>query len=469
MKLFKKIQKSSIILITIFVLLSLVSSFFPAGWNYGFNHLTHFSISVRIILSLIVFLTFFPRINSFFVNKIKSSFSSFFKKFPKTNKYLYFILISIIFFIIFWNLKSVRLYGDATETIERLDKGTFLMTNVLTDYVYKGTSSITSIFDFNSYLTIAFASCLAGAVFIFFILLISDELGKKLLDKIFIFSLVSTMGSLALFFGHIEVYSFQALGITIYIYTSILYLRNKCSIIWPSFVLSLTFLCHMSSGVLLPSLLALHFVKRKERSLKESFLKKYFFNNNLFKLTAYFFIPIVILLFAVYALEWNFQIPKDPVTKYGRFAQPWEGFWGGFYPLRTIKHPDPQRFTLFSIGHMNEQFNEHMLISAIGIILLFIIFFNKEININYKEPLNIFFLTLILFYFLYTFVRALSFGPNDWDHFAPISITYTLFGSYLFTKYETKEKIKGYVYLTLLTASLFHLLPWILFNANRLF
>lgn len=454
-----KCQTQTIFLVCIFIILSLIGSWFPGEWSYGFDHWKYFSNSSSIIFAIIVCLTFIPKINELISKTITSVLS---KKKTHINKYLLFIVISIIFFLIFWNLKTVMLYGDATATMERLEGGSFLMTNVLTDYTYQGADIILQNFGFNSYLTIAFVNCLAGAIFIFFSLLIVSELGKTKIDKVFMFLLLCTMGSTAIFYGHIETYSLLAAGITIYIYTSIMYLNKKCSILWPGLLASITFMFHMSGGVLFPSLIALFFIKPIKGQNK-------WFNKRMLKLILSYVGPLIILFLIIFSLEWGFEIPENNVAKYGRFAQAHEGFWGGFYSLTTITHPTSQRFTMFSLGHLNEVFNEYMLISPVGLILFLIIFLRKDAQINHKEPTNIFFWTLLITYFIYTFIRVSAFGQNDWDHFAPISIIYTLFAAYLFTRVEKRTYVKKYLLLVLITVSLFHVLPWIFYNAHILF
>ncbi|MFH1605784.1 MAG: hypothetical protein ABIC91_00405 [Nanoarchaeota archaeon] len=453
-----------IILVLLFVIISLLCSFFPEEWNFGFNRSQYFSIILRSVLLFIVIISISTKVELLIYNhfrKLKTLMQKIF-----CNKHLCFAIISLFFLIIFLNFKEVQLYGDGVDIISRLDENGYLMTNVLTDYCFRGAKYLLRNTSINSYNTIGIINSIAGMIFIYITLLLSDEIGKSFFDKIFLFSFISTMGSMALFFGHIEVYSLFATSILAYIYLTYLFIHRKISIIWPSMMFSIACLFHMSGGILFPSLILVYFWNRKNVK-KEFFLKQYFLNKSCLQLVISVMLPLILMTSTIFFFEWNSQIPHNTIAIYGRFAQPGEGFWGGWYPIRTIKYPSSQRFTLFSLNHMSELVNIYFLISPIGIIIFLFIWLDKDIKVDYKDAFLKFLVVAFSFYFLYSFFRALGFGMKDWDHFSPISIIYTVLGLYILIKHKTGEEKKS-IYLILLSTAIFHLVPWILFNANRI-
>ncbi len=62
-----------------------------------------------------------------------------------------------------------------------------------------------------------------------------------------------------LFFGYIENYSLMTLGVLVYAYLAVLYLRGKTALVWPATALAVTHAFHPSTIVLTPSLLYLAF------------------------------------------------------------------------------------------------------------------------------------------------------------------------------------------------------------------
>ncbi|MBU1201217.1 MAG: hypothetical protein KJ583_01830 [Nanoarchaeota archaeon] len=459
-KYFGIIKKNKVLLFIIgyyllFVALTLYSGFYPREWNYGFYHLKYFSLAAKIIFLAVGIIFLIPKINRRANEFLESTVKNF-----KFNKYMTFILISLVFLFIFWNFKSRIIYGDGFDIMKNFFKESIIMTSPLTFVIFHQFQKIFSFAGFTPYHTISLISCLFGAVSVFFLLLISDSLFKESIKKVYFFLLLMTLGTTQLFFGHVEYYTIFATGIIIYIYTIILYFKDKTSIFIPSLILVLTVLLHLSAGFLIPSLIAAALIK-KSNNHKELFAR-------IFKISTTFLVIIILFGAYIYFFEWNASIPNSPTDKYGRFGHG-QSVFARFYPLFEIKYPEEQKFTLFSHEHINELVNEHLLIAPFGLFILIMSWmtYKKKIKTEtnlQKRNFYTFMFVLVAFFLFYTFTSVMGFsGRQDWDQFSPVALTYSIFGNMLLINYSDKKNLK-YILLIILVLNMLHLIPWIASN-----
>lgn len=101
----------------------------------------------------------------------------------------------------------------------------------------------------------AVLSSAAGVVFVWVLWGLADWLGRERSERVLLAGLVLTLGTMQLFFGYIENYTFMTLGVLIYLWLALRCIRGEIGLIWPATALALTHAFHPSTLVLAPSLL----------------------------------------------------------------------------------------------------------------------------------------------------------------------------------------------------------------------
>jgi len=109
-------------------------------------------------------------------------------------------------------------------------------------------------------------SSVAGGVFVVLLLLY----GRLVVPTrgLALAGLVATGGFMQLFFGDPENYTLTAVLILAYFYATALYLRGRCSLLWPSCLLALAMTFHLLAGWLLPSLAYLYYLEVRVRNYR---------------------------------------------------------------------------------------------------------------------------------------------------------------------------------------------------------
>ncbi len=146
----------------------------------------------------------------------------------------------------------------------------------------------------------------------------------------------------------------------------------------------------------------------------------------------------------------------------------WKYSWYVFSYLMPLFHGsyDGPGYTLFSPSHLLDFLNQQLLVSPVGMALLFVFLVFKPKVPNRESCLFRFLLTVSLGQLLFNFLVNPGLGaPRDWDLFASVGLGYTLLGLYLFSQVTVQMKT-GYLKLGLITVALLFTLPWIVINAD---
>lgn len=439
-----------VVIISISLLLAhLLASFFPTARSWGIHHLLFFSLPVRLVIVSVGILVCVPRVNQKIMRKLGRICHWVLKRCPRAIKQHFFLALSVIFFIPFWFWRiKTHFLGDGYLRIRSLPVGQqFKMTELL-DLLFH--TMIYQIFkragEVDVATTYALVSSLGGVIFVFVLLLLSNFLGKDRLKATLIFLLIISMGTMQLFFGYVESYTLLTIGILIYILFSCYYLDRRCSIVFPSLVLSLTICSHFSAVALLPSLIYLYFASTKRDRWKSRFI-------HLAQMGGAFLIPILLLagLASLSGL-----VMGDP------FKEP-----GGTVFLPLVSTTEGPTYTLFSLVHLVDMVNEQLLVSPVGLVICFLVLFFYRRKVKFTEPLVKFLIIASGFYLLLTFILNPKLGlSRDWDLLSFPSIPYTLFGAYLLVNcVKERDRLKS-VGLILTAVALVHSVPWILVNAD---
>jgi len=440
-----KVEKSAAFFVGIFLILCLIASYFPERRLWGINHLSYFSPILSWIIILGALLILIPQINSQLAKASTKLYRSFKDKTRRINiqwKDLFFVSVS---FVIFWLFKTkTHFLGDGYLRAREIGSGLkFKPTEPLDYYLHSLAYKLThNLWGWDAHTTYAFISCLAGAVFVYSLLLLGRLLSENKTERLFIFIGLITMGTTQLFFGYVESYTLSYLGVFLYITFSISYLKGKSPLFIPTLFLLLSFGLHFSSLYFLPSLAYLYMagLKKEEKHITSK------------KILHYFIIGLVVLLVSFYM--------------YPRFVlQKGEGTLGSFFlPLFGASG---QAYTLFSVSHIIDFLNEQLLLSPVGLVIWGILISVFVQQMNFKHPLEIFLGVIGLTSFAFAFILDPKLGyAKDWDLFASTGLGYTLLGICFLLKLLKGFKNWSYLIMILVFTALATTLPFVGVNSS---
>jgi len=420
----------------------LLAVYWGTPFLWGFHFLHFFPKWLGWALTVFTLGLLVPPINNLILRTLESLFGWAGRILTGTDKYLLFIGAGIFSLLIFWLVRTrLFLLGDGYFKLESLALGHITKTERLDAVVHLQLYRLLAALFPNADPSLAYTvpSVVCGGIFIFLVLVLADLLGKTSFQKILIFSLLITLGSIQLLFGYVESYTTLLVAVTLFTLLSLLFLRGKINIIFPFLALALSISLHVSAIVLMPAFLYLIF--RKWRIQGRRFLD----------------VPTLLCLVGccgiVFLAVWKvFLLPGEG----NRFDQ--------FLPLTVTPESS---FTMFSGAHFGELANQLLLISPAGTILFFFFLCHAVKLRSLKDPFLNFLLLSGLAGLLLIFVYNSRWGHADWDLRALPSVFLTLLGTLLLIEWGSRwSRFKNYG-LILIAVSLFHTVPWILLNAHH--
>lgn len=427
------------------LLLHLIGSFFPKERLWGINYLAYFSPYFTIVITIGGLLVLVPQINHWLQNNLKKLMNFIYGLTIQRHKYLYFVIFSFLSIVVFWLLRvKTALLGDGYYLVTSLPAGEMIrkwepLEMAIHLHLYKFFKGWVTVDPITIY---AVVSYFAGAVFVFFSILIADLLGKGKFDKVLVLSLLVSMGSILLFLGYAEHYSLTCSSILAYFYFALRYVKKGGNILPVTLAFIISGLLHLLALSLFPSLLFLYSLSSDVKTGELHISKK----------RAFLFLAFTLFILVggcVYVLEYGklSSLSNITVSLTGRSSRPY--------------------YTLFSTSHLLDVVNEQLLVSPIGFILLFSLIMFYSNKIEFKDKVFQFLSVVILFQLAFHFLVNPNLGAiRDWDLFSFTALGYTMLGIYLFLKLvQNKHQIR-YVGTVLVFTSLLSTLPWVMLNAN---
>ncbi len=417
-----------------------IAGFYPLQRVWGINHLAYFPLFTRIFFYLLISLVFFPKINRGIRTLIEKPVTYLGERSVIPKKHLWFAVFSLVTLPLFWMLRTKTYFlGDGFNFVANLNNGTrnFIWSELLESRLhvwwYKLLRLFFSVDGQFSYQT---ASIIAGMLFIFLLFLFSDHLGSNRFEKLFAFLILASMGSIQLFLGYVEHYSFAYLFVLVYLFLALRFINRKGKLLWVIvvFVLSLAF--HFVSFYLLPSLAYLLLLDKEGRIKRK----------RIWGLAAGMLVLGAVFLW--YVLE----------TKPGL--------------IRIFVLPIEQKhapgYTLFSSAHLIDILNESLLVSPVGILLLLIPLLLSKNKSDFRESPAVFLLMVTVPQLFFHFFLDPGLGAaRDWDLFSALSLGYTVLGLWLFLKRIAKFSAFRYIATILIFTSFASTLPWVAVNTSE--
>jgi len=432
------------ILCLVIILAHFVSSFFPSARLWGINHLAYFSLEFAVLLLVVFSLLFVPGINFRVQALLRVPLNLIHRSTLSRSRNLWFVLFSLMSFPLFWVLRTrTHFLGDSYQVISHLEQRAFFVKwsetgeTLFRVLPYK---IFNPLFNMDAATLYELSSCFLGAVFVFLIFLLVDLLGENKWEKLFLFCLVAFMGSIQLFCGYAEHYSFTYIWITAFIFSSLKYLKGEGRPFLPLLFLVLAVFSHISASYLLPSAFLLYVLGYRKDDQSSIFGKK--------ETWAILMLTVISVIIFLYTKENSWTVAK----KYVPLTQ------GDYYA---------PGYTLFSTAHILDIVSQQLLVSPVGFILLISIWVClRDLHLRDRSVLFLFSILVMGLGFNFSMYSELGMS-RDWDLFSSTAIGYTILAAYCFLKSARKSSGFRYLCSILVITAVFCTLPWIMLNTSE--
>jgi len=429
------------------IIVHLVASFFPRGRIWGINQWSYFSPGISLLAGIFVLLLFIPFLNEWIRKAISFSVSPAFHLSRRIHiigekkRYRGYFILSLPFFIPFWLLRDrTHLLGDGAQIISQMNSGVLSVKwlEPLEIFLHNKVFHLANgIWQVDAAKVYAILSCLAGVFFVFLIFLLADFWGRERREKVLIFLIILNMGSIQLFFGYVEHYTFLYLFTFAFVFSSLAYLEGKLRWVFPLVAFILASLSHLSALHLFPSLLFL-FVVQGENVRSFSIRKILILGAGL----------ILLGVFLVGYLKYSWTVP--PV----------------FVPLSVDSYVAPG-YLLFSSPHILDFLNEQFLIAPVGLIMILAPLVRGKLTPFFKDRVFQFLFLVSMSQLLFNFIINPGLGASrDWDLFSAVGLGYTMLGLFIFLRLFKDKAGFEYLSLILVLLSLYSTVPWIILNSS---
>jgi hypothetical protein len=311
-------------------------------------------------------------------------------------------------------------------------------------------------------------STAAGVAFVWVLLGLARWLGRNRGERALIVGLVITLGTMELFFGYIENYTFMTLGVLVYVWLALRAIRGQTSLAWAAVALALTNAFHPSTIILTPSLLYAGFLALRagRRPAAEGdnppgqLSTRY--PKSIWGAVAGIAVPYLLVFAGLLALMTSGGHGIDALL--GADA-PGGGDRRWFVPLlrTTTKF---EHYTMFSLGHLQDIVNEQLLVAPVilpGLILVALLAWRR---LPLRDPALRLLALMAACYLLLTLTWNPDYGgQRDWDLFAPASIPAALLLAYGLPRALPEARALSGAGWALVAAQGFHLVAWIYQNS----
>lgn len=291
-------------------------------------------------------------------------------------------------------------------------------------------------------------SLVAGALYVALSAALSDTLGRGRFERTFVFGLLVTLGTVQFGFGYLENYAWITVALLALFWQMARCLEGEVA---PAPVVALWVLacaCHLQALLVGPAVL--YTLVRSWRAAADTAARRRQVGTALLG----GLLPALLLGGLLWAAGYDLNAPL-------------EGAWTrGNNPYTLVPLQSNTTYTLFSLRHLANLVNEHLLVAPVVLPLLLVLLLLYARKIPWRDPLVVALLlgSLGLLFFASTMYPDL--GPSmDWDLFAPAALPYTMLGGLLYVRVVPDGESKRYAAVVLLVAAGMHAALWVLLNA----
>ena len=477
----------------ILILSHLLTMYLAPAYMWGVHFYHFYPAWIGWILTLGTLAILLPGVGGFLYERMATFARKISKPFGllgpnKTN-----LILSLFSLPIFWILRTrFHLLGDGYFRIRDLPEGRLHLQEWLDGFIHLVAHRvmIKIIPAWTSELTYSIISILCGGVFVFLALNLCSLLARTGVGKVLIFFFLISLGSIQLFFGYVESYSILQVALLAYVWFAALHLSGKLSIIPASLAFVFSVGLHVTSLILVPSLIYLvtrgqfktqerkassgsvapSARRRSARKRKRDPGKKSVGS----KAVSSFFVFVALAAASAAVVFWIVRAATGlEETGKGIFILP-------LVPTQSYS------FGMFSLGHISEFLNQLLLLSPVGISLLVFFSYFKIKYREFEDSFANFLLFVVSSGLVYLFAFNFTLGSADWDLRSSPAPFIGLLGAYLFLRWgggrsaEKRQVSKGSAVesfsggkrfkawcLIFIWFGLFHTIPWVLINASH--
>jgi hypothetical protein len=405
---------------------------------WGFDSLAYLSNKIVLISYLAFMLLCIPRGNRFVFDTVATFAPDDLITLLKTHKKKVFLLISVVTFLLVYYYKpSYSQFWSAQTRANQAMQRDFQSTEYLSMFFTYRFQQFLNYFSETPVLqSLALQSALAGALYTFLSLLLSDELGKSMVAKCLIFLFQMTSGLLVLFSGPVGFHAIVAVTILLYLYASVLCLKNRLNVLVPLAAGMISIGFNLLCIALIPSF----FVLMYYRHLKS-------------RLGLQFSTVVVLIVVAV--------LCSVELYNYGLSTK--------LVPLLPLSATPPLT-SLFDSRHMWEFLNGQMLVSGCGFFLFLYLGFRTILKRALGEPVLWFLLTASVSLTGIVFAWDVSLGTWEWPVYSVAAVACNVTAVYaLVSRPEQSEPSPDlkHALVVVIAFNLFSALPWLVVNASE--
>lgn len=407
---------------------------------WGFDNIEYFSTPyVACAYALAIMITI-PYCN----NYLRSALSNFFNEGLilrlRRIKYVLFVTIAVISGIVFYGLRvKYPFLGDMDIRVGQTLEKNFFTSEYLTMWsAYQIHHALNLVTEISGKQTFVLLSVISGSIFVYLILLTADLLGKDFAQKSAMCLCSFSMGSILLFFGYIEVYPIPAVLVILYIYSTLLWIKDRTGFVLPLVVLMVAMGFHLMAIGLVPSFVYVVSEKYCDKWRVLAYLR-----GQAFLLWCLAAMPVVFWVAAALQLA-----DLMPVF---------------FEPSR------PQVMTLLSAQHFWEFLNSQILAAGAASLVLPVLVVLLVRGAVCFDAVSRFLAAAALFMLFIAFAVNKMRGSADWDICAFPALIYVLMVAYVLYK-GTPARFPGdrvsYIISIMIVFNLLNTVPWIMINAG---
>jgi tetratricopeptide (TPR) repeat protein len=368
-----------------------------------------------------------------------------------------FVLALVALGITLWFLRSGNTYlGDGTILINSIADGqTFHPREPLTMIVQQALYRAVGPFldssepDRAAWDAIAMGSVATGVCFAAAALMLSRELVRLRPEPgeaqtglpVLVAVLLFCQGYAQLFFGYIENYAFYTLGVAVYLWLSLRFVRGKGPLLLPAVTLIVCITLHIAAIILLPSFVVLSVTALSAPRARRGALRD---------------LAVTVALFA--ALHYTLSAWREDYSLAGALLEA-----AGLAVTR-----EQERVAMFSGLHFRDFLNEQLLIGPLGVFLFAAAaataLAKKRIGCGARAFL---FVAALAYLGAAWLAGDSNLGyARDWDVWAPAGLVFTAAGLGLFLSLGRRRCYARPALLCAVLVSLYHTAPWVAINAS---
>lgn len=412
------------------------SMFIQRSW--GMNNFSYYPIWIEILVFVLLICSIVPAFNSRMVGLLERLSEWITEKgMKKGAKIMSFAGITFALTVLLYVFKiKYAFLGDRDIRVDQSVRGIYVTDEYLTMYLLHYLNNImASILHFTPHRSFVFHSIASGFIYFFINLLIADLLFEKTEHKIIFFLFSISIATIMVFSGYVEIYAFPAASVSLYVYSCLLFLKNKTKLILPFLLLVLAIALHLEQVSLIPSFVFLA-------------VSRYKFSDKigipLLVSLAIVAIPVIYIVYPIFHIDASTVVPLKPSLE------------------------NPGLYTLISTAHFNEFFNSQFLSSGVLVLLLPVALFVSYQRKVIMDVYSKFFLLLLLFSVVIVFTDNTMMGSADWDICSFPAISASMFIPYIFLKLFDKIYAARKISYILVAALVFNTLncwAWVGINS----